>query len=517
MDPQETSALDANAEPASTGSPLDAGPRATTKAPGTAPGTAPGRTRALLLTLLLLLLLAAALYFTVRPGPPFPLAVLAGTLACWLLLAGAVCALRRARSVRISVVVIAGALLLGVAAISAPPSTSNDSARYAWDGIVQKAGVSPYAYVPLDDALTELRPRWLFVPGNGNANGGTRCSPDLFATAPVATHGEPSGQPLCTPINRPNVPTIYPPTAELYFLAVRLTVPDGIGYAAFQLAGLLVSLAVTVMLLLALPRLGLPRYLAAAWAWSPLVLIEGVNNAHVDLLGGALLLAAGLLLTAGRAGKPLRSGFVFGAAVATKLIPVIAAPALLFRRPVRFICAALATFALLYTPYLLTAGWGVIGYLPGYLKEEGYSDQVGIRFALAQFFSGGPWPMVLSAAALLLLALTVLRRTTAHNVWEQQTIMIGLTLLIVSPNYPWYALLLLPAVVLSRYWEYIGVMIALNIVYLLPGDPVFSGPVNRASLAAAAVAIAIGAWRRRRASYLACAGDEPGTAPQMAG
>ncbi|MCY0904411.1 glycosyltransferase family 87 protein [Arthrobacter sp. H14-L1] len=484
---------------------------------GTAAGTPPGWTRALLLTLLLLVLLAAALYSTVRPQPPFPLAVLAGTLLCWLLLAGAVCALRRARPARISTVVIAGALLLGVAAISSPPSTSNDSARYAWDGIVQKAGVSPYTHVPLDDALVGLRPGWLFAPGNGTADGGTRCSPDLFATAPVATRGEPSGQPLCTTINRPNVPTIYPPTAELYFLGVRLTVPDGVGYAAFQLAGLLVSLAVTLMLLLALPRLGLPRYLAAVWAWSPLVLIEGVNNAHVDLLGGALLLAAGLLLTAGKAGKPLRSGFMFGAAVATKLIPAMAAPALLFRRPVRFICAALATFALLYTPYLLTAGWGVIGYLPGYLKEEGYSDQVGIRFALAQFISGGPWPMLLSAAALLLLALTVLRKTTVHNIWEQQTLMIGLTLLIVSPNYPWYALLLLPAVVLSRYWEYIGVMVALNIVYLLPGDPVFSGRVNRASLAAAALAIAVGAWHRRRAFHLASAADGLRAASGMAG
>ncbi len=476
------------------------------------PGAAPGLA-------LLLLLMAAVLWWALRPDNPFSFAVLAGTLTSWLLLAGTVWALRRvcragARPGAVGAVVIAGSLLLGAAALSAPPGTSNDSARYAWDGIVQKSGVSPYAHVPLDESLSGLRPAWLFAPGTSDAHGNPQCAGDLFATAPVTTRGSPSGQPLCTSINRPNVPTIYPPTAELYFAGVRLVVADSVGYLAFQVAGLLVSLTVTVLLLLALPRLKLQAYLAAVWAWSPLVLIEGVNNAHVDLLGAALLLAAGLLLTAG---KPLRSGIMFGAAVATKLIPVIAAPALLFRHPVRFSCAAIATFALLYVPYVLTAGWSVTGYLPGYLKEEGYSDQVGIRFALAQFVSRGPFPMLLSAAALVLLAVTVLRRTTAGNVWEQQTVMIGLTLLIVSPNYPWYALMLLPFVILSRYWEYVGIMIALNVVYLLPGDPVFSGRINRFSLAAAAAAIAIGAWRRRRASYPASAGGELRTTPKMAG
>ncbi|MDQ6754222.1 MAG: DUF2029 domain-containing protein [Actinomycetota bacterium] len=453
---------------------------------------------ALLLTVLLLVM-AGVLWWSVKPDNAITVAALAGSLISWPLLAAAVRTVRSIRPARVGAVIVAGSLLLGLAALSAPPSTSNDSARYAWDGIVQKAGVSPYAHVPLDEALSGIRPPWLFAAGSTDTGGKPECPGDLFATAPVATRGFPSGTPLCTAINRPNVPTIYPPTAELYFAGVRLVVPDTFGYPAFQLAGLLISLVVTLMLLRALPRLGLPRYLAAAWAWSPLVLLEGVNNAHVDLLGGALLLASGLLLTAG---KPLRSGIMFGAAVATKLIPAIAAPALLFRRPVRFILSALGTFALLYLPYVLTAGWAVIGYLPGYLKEEGYSSHVGVRFALAQFVSGGPWPMVLSAAVLALVALRVLRTTTRENLWANQTVVIGLTLLIVSPNYPWYALMLLPFLVLSQRWEYTGVIIALNIIYLLPGDPLVSGRINRASLLAAAAAIAIGAWRRRRAAHL---------------
>jgi hypothetical protein len=299
------------------------------------------------------------------------------------------------------------------------------------------------------------------------------------------------------------VPTIYPPAAEIYFLAVRATVPDTAGYLPFQLAGLLISVAVALMLLRALARRGLPLHLAAVWGWSPFVQLEAVNNAHVDLLGGALVLAAGMLLAGGR---PLRSGAALGAAVATKLIPVIAAPALLWRRPARFTAAALGTFVLLYVPYLAVAGAGVLGFLPGYLKEEGYSQNGGIRFGLAQLVSAGPWPPLLSAAALALVALGVLRRTRAGNIWDQQTVMIGLALLIVSPNYPWYALMLLPFIVLGRRWEYVGVILALDVIYMVPSTAPYSEAINQGVLLAAAVAVAAGAWLRHRAELRAAAG-----------
>jgi hypothetical protein len=277
-----------------------------------------------------------------------------------------------------------------------------------------------------------------------------------------------------------------------------------VGYLPFQLAGLLISVAVGMMLLGALAKRGLPLHYAAVWGWSPFVQLEAVNNAHVDLLGAALMLAAGMLLTCGR---PMRSGMAFGAAVATKLIPVIAAPALLFRRPVRFTAAAVVTFILLYVPYLAAAGAGVLGFLPGYLKDEGYSQSGGVRFGLAQIISAGPWPPILSAAALGLVALGVLHHTRGHNVWEQQTTMIGLTLLIVSPNYPWYALMLLPFVVLSRRWEYIAVILALDFIYMVPSDGYVNGSLDRLGLLLAAAAIGAGAWLRRRSQLQRAAAD----------
>ncbi|MCB5273314.1 hypothetical protein BJG92_00833 [Arthrobacter sp. SO5] len=460
------------------------------------PAREPGNRAGTYMALAVLFLVGAAvLWWMVLPGNPFESAPIVGTCISWLVLLGALGVLRRFPQRHIGAVIVAGTVLLGAVAVSAPPRTSNDSARYAWDGIVQKAGVSPYAHVPVDETLAALRPGWLFAPGALDNNGRPACAKDLFGTESVAAFGYPSGAPLCTAINRPHVPTIYPPTAEIYFFGVRAAVPDGVGYLPFQLGGLLISVAVTLMLLRALGTRGLPLYLAAVWGWSPFVQLEAINNAHVDLLGGALILAAGMLLAGG---KPLRSGMAFGAAVATKLIPVIAAPALLFRRPARFIAAAVATFALLYVPYLAAAGTGVLGFLPGYLKEEGYSQSGGIRFGLAQLVAAGPWVPVVSAAALAVVTLTVLRRTTAANHWEQQAAMIGLTLLIVSPNYPWYALMLLPFVVLGQRWEYVGVILALDVIYMVPSVAPYSEPLNQGVLLLAAAAIAAGAWLRRR-------------------
>ena len=481
--------------------------------PSVPPAAAPGsRLGTLAAVTAPLIVLAGLLWWMVLPQNPFQSAPIVGTLLSWGAVAWAAVALRRVPPRRLAAILVAGTVLLGVVAVGAPPRTSNDSARYAWDGIVQKAGFSPYSYVPVDETIAGLRPDWLFAPGSLDEAGRPACAKDLFQTDSVPAVGYPSGSPLCTAINRPHVPTIYPPTAEIYFAAVRLPVPDSVGYLPFQLAGLLMSIGVTLLLLAALARRSLPPHIAAVWAWSPFVQLEAVNNAHVDLLGAALILVSGMLLTRG---KPLRSGLAFGAAVATKLIPVIAAPALLFRRPVRFIAAALASFVLLYVPYLAVAGAGVLGFLPGYLKEEGYSQSGGTRFGLAQLVSAGAWPPVLSAVALAVVAVWVLRRTHPDNVWEQQTVMIGLTLLIVSPNYPWYALMLLPFVVLSRRWEYIAVVLALDFIYMVPLKDPFSLPLHQTALVLAAGALVAGArWRRSRRQRLAAlAGLAAGPGP----
>jgi alpha-1,2-mannosyltransferase len=375
------------------------------------------------------------------------------TAALWVLFALALIALRRVPRRAAVALVLAGSFLIGGAALLGPPNTSTDSARYAWDGIVQNAGISPYEYVPADPALEHLRTEWLFPDTVLDADGEVACDgPRVMTTAEVGT-----GEVLCTTINRAKVPTIYPPTSELVFAGVRaITGPDA-QYLPMQVLGLLVSLTVTVLLLGTLRKTGRDPRWAAMWGWCPLVATEGVTNSHIDIVGALLLVVATILVSSGRRWT---GGLALGAAIATKLIPVIGAPALLGRRPWAVIAASIGAFLLLYVPYVLGSGIGVLGYLPGYLTEEGYSS--GTRFILLSLVAPGSGALVLAALLVAATGLLVWWKTDPANPWLGQLVMIGVTMLVVTPRYPWYALLLVPMIAATGRWEWLAVPLALT-------------------------------------------------------
>jgi len=406
--------------------------------------------------------------------------LLVGTVVLWLLFAVALVALRRVSGRAVVVLVLAGSVVLGGAAMAGPPNTSTDSARYAWDGIVQNAGISPYAYVPADERLDELRPDWLFpAPVAGEA--GADCVGERIETV-----DRDAGPPLCSALNRTTVPTIYPPAAEIYFAAVRAVVGAEAGYWPLQFTGLLLSVGVTGMLLVGMRRRGIDQRHAAIWAWCPLVATEGVTNSHIDLLGVAFMLAAVFWVSSA---KYVRGGILLGVAIGVKLIPAIAAPAMLARQGWKVIAAAVVTFALLYVPYVLATGIGVLGYLPGYLTEEGYED--GSRFALVSLIAPGGAAIVVAAILLAGLAVVTIWKTDPERPWLGQLVMIGGTLLVLSPRYPWYALLLLPFIALSGRWEWLAIPLALTLRLLVP-----SLMVSRVSLAVALVLIVVVSVRR---------------------
>jgi alpha-1,2-mannosyltransferase len=406
------------------------------------------------------------------------------TAALWLLFGCCVFALFRVRGRAAIVLVLCGAIAVGGAALAGPPNTSTDSARYSWDGIVQNAGISPYRYVPASDALDTLRPSWLFPRPAPTASGAPECAgPRLRALTPSPSHAL-----TCTAINRPKVPTIYPPAAEIFFAAVTFVTGHNAPYWPLQVTGLLLSLGITVLLIAAMRRRGMDPRWAALWAWSPFVTTEGITNSHVDMLATLFVVVASLAVARG---FRFRGGIALGAAIATKLIPVIAAPALLRRQPWKVILSAVVTFAILYVPYVLATGIGVLGYLPGYLSEEGYDS--GTRFTILTAIV--PDALTLPIAALLLSATAVLVwwKTNPASPWLGQLVMIGTTLLIVSPAYPWYALMLIPFIALTRRWEWFAVPAALTVRLLIPNHY-----VSLAALSFAALVVVVGAIQRLR-------------------
>lgn len=395
------------------------------------------------------LALTALIARTVHPGEP-GLTALEYLAAAWLVFAaGAV--LLRGVPVRWAVaLILIGGAAMQVAAATERPSGSDDLYRYVWDGQVQAAGIDPYEYVPSAPQLDFLRQpdlwpahrtAWCVAPGTADPD-----SPGLLT-------------PGCTFINRPTVHTIYPPVAEAYFLTVDVLAPSNSGYKAIQFAAGVLALAVTGAVMLLLRALKRDVRLAALWAWCPLVALEAGNNGHVDVLSSLLTVCAlgGLALartTRGTAGAAI----LLGLAIATKLTPLFAGPAVLRRRPVLVASAALSAFTVVYIPHVIAVGSKVIGFLPGYLQEQGYDN--GSGFTLLSILL--PARLTTPAALLILatVAFAVYRRADPDRPWSGALVMTGTALLVTTPPYPWYALLICALVAIDGRAEWLAVAAA---------------------------------------------------------
>ncbi|MFE2555023.1 glycosyltransferase 87 family protein [Streptomyces sp. NPDC059352] len=446
--------------------------------------------RPVLLTALPLAALATALVALFGSGAR-GVGFLAGYAGAWALFAVAVVVLRRVPARAVVPLVLAGAVAVTVTGLVAPPRTSTDVYRYAWDGRVQAAGVSPYDHAPADAALAELRDPWLFPDASGCAELRDASSlPGASAGTSTSAGG------ACTRINRPAVHTIYPPTAEGWFLLVHGLAPAEARHKVLQTGGAVLSLAVTGLLVVVLRRRGDPRR-AAWWAWCPAVPVEAVNNAHVDAL--AVLLSVAALVVVAR--RRVVGGVLLGLAIATKLLPVLLLPGALsgVRRPraaLAVLVPALATVAALYLPYIVLSEGSVLGYLGGYAEEEGYEDAgAGGRFALLRIVLPDTWALPAAVLGTAVVAVSVLLRGDPGRPWRGALSTTGTAFLLLTPGYSWYALLVVALVALDGRWEWLGVALAGAVAYL--AVPVAGGWVVTASYGPAAVAVCAGWWRRR--------------------
>ncbi|MFI9114066.1 glycosyltransferase 87 family protein [Streptomyces venezuelae] len=434
---------------------------------------------AVVLTSLLLLALTAGLAALLR-GDAGGGAFLGGYLGAWALFVAAVVTLRSAPARAVVPLVVAGAVAVAAVGLVAGPRTSTDSYRYAWDGRVQAAGISPYDHAPADPELRPLRDAWLFP-------GAAVCERGGAEFAPLGDGG-------CTRINRPAVHTVYPPVAEGWFLLVHVLSPADARHKGLQTGAALLALAVTGVLVAALRRRGDPRR-AALWAWCPAVPVEAVDNAHVDVLAVLFSVAALLVVTRHR----LAGGVLLGLAIASKLLPAVLLPGALsgVRRPraaLAVLAGAGATVGALYLPYVLLSRSSVLGYLGGYAQEEGYDDAgTGGRYVLLRLVLPDSWAPPVAALALAAVAVAVWWRGDPERPWRGALVTTGTAFLLLTPGYSWYALLLIALVALDGRGEWLGVAVAGAVAYLLGGDAATAAYAVAAALPAGA------AWVRWRA------------------
>jgi alpha-1,6-mannosyltransferase len=339
-------------------------------------------------------------------------AYIALTMVAALLTIAATRLAERSPPDRVLWLIFSVAILLRAYMLLFDPLLSSDIYRYIWDGRVQAAGINPYRYFPADPALASLR------------------------DAAIYPH-----------INRVDTAaTIYPPVAQLFFLIVTRL---GENVTTMRLAMLGCEAVTVVLIVLFLRRMEQPVTRVVAYLWHPLPIWEVANGGHVDALMAVLMLSG---LWVALTGKALRGAalIAFSALVKPYVAPVLAG----IWRPwdLKMPLIVIAVAALCYLPYL-SVGWGVFGYLTkGYLTEEGIRAGYELwllalwRLVLGEHQGDVAVYMVLAALTLLCAALALAFRSDRSIGASLSNInmLLLLTLLLVSPNYPWYFLLITP-------------------------------------------------------------------------
>lgn len=297
------------------------------------------------------------------------------------------------------------ALLWRLSLVPAAPLVSDDVYRYVWEGRVQLHGGNPY----------------------------------VFDERPAAEKWSGLRDQVWRGVNWKEYAAIYPP---LWQLAARAVV--GVHDSVWAMKLFLVACEALTWLLLAraLRRRGLPRERVLLAAWSPLALVEVAGSGHNEALGLLLLTAALLALDAGR---PLLGALAAAAAFQAKLVPGLIAAAWARRfRPLDLLGGA-ALAALLVVPYA-GAGPDLLVSLSAYAREWRFNET---GFALLALLPGGR-AVPGRVALVLLAALALLVAWRRVDAVRAGLVVVVAWLLLMPSVLPWYALWLLPFVVLAQ-------------------------------------------------------------------
>ena len=298
---------------------------------------------------------------------------------------------------RVVVVGLVLAALWHVPLLLASPGLDDDVHRYLWDGRVQRLGYNPYVLVPSDPALAGLH------------------------TTETRT------------LNNPDVPSPYPPGAQLFFRAVTSIHESTF---ALKVAFAICDLAIVFVLLDVLRCTRQGEHWVLAYAWHPLLSTEVAGSGHVDIVGVLLLLVSVAALV--RRWRAL-AAVAFGLAVAVKLLPVVLLPLYWKRVRVRDGVLAAVVVGLLYIPFL-DHGHIPFGSLGTYVQRFRFNDPV---FATLERVTT---PQAVAGFAVLIGFLTAIWMRRGYAEWSSDAFAwpMAASLLCAPVVYPWYMLWLLP-------------------------------------------------------------------------
>jgi hypothetical protein len=298
---------------------------------------------------------------------------------------------------------LGAALLWRAALVFSPPLLSDDIYRYVWEGRIQTRAGNPYAWPDRPEAE-----KWV---------------PLRDEVWRATTHRE--------------YTAVYPPFWQMASYLVVATSDSVTAMKAFLVG-------CEVLTLLALSRIlhtrGLPRERLLIMAWSPLALVEVAGSGHNDVLG---LLFTVLALLALDQGRPWRSALAATLGFQSKLLPGLIACAWARRYRPTHAAGALLLAAALVAPYRSAGYEGLFMSLGKYGQYWLFNETF---FTPLAALAGGHSKGVRAAALLVLLLALVLARLRVETV-AAATLVVAAFLLLAPNVLPWYALWLVPLLV----------------------------------------------------------------------
>jgi rSAM/selenodomain-associated transferase 1 len=366
--------------------------------------------------------------------------------------------------------IFAAALVMRLALVWQPPLLSDDLYRYLWDGRIEDAGFNPFAHAPADDALRSLR------------------------DSAIYPHID----------KKDYAVSIYPPVAQAIFAATAV-LSDSV--VAIKLAMVAFEAAAVAAILCLLDRMNKSRALVVGYLWHPAALWEIANNAHVD---AAMMCLVFVAFAAGVSkGRSYLAGALLALAALVKPTGALALPAIWRPFDVKLPAFVLGVVLLCYTPFL-SVGKGVFGFLGDYVREQEI-DTAGSFYLLKPLRGDAPAPAWMAAAYFALAAAVLIAlmlrasfrrdRVLETSLRDTAAIMIAF-LFFLSPDFPWYFLVLLPFVPLIGSWSAFAMTSAGFLLYGFTYDPYSLPFFTRASLfnglviAAIAADLMLAAWRK---------------------
>ncbi|HVO73006.1 MAG TPA: hypothetical protein VMT35_03220 [Ignavibacteriaceae bacterium] len=183
-------------------------------------------------------------------------------------------------------------LLVRTAVIFIPPAGSDDYTRYVWDGKVLANGINPYQYAPSDSALNHLH----------------------------------SGK-LPALVKFPEVKTVYPPAAEIFFYFAYLI--GGESFYGMKVLLMIFELLSFFVIIKLIKGFNLPDKNILYYALCPLPIFHLFIDAHVDGLGASLLL---LFILFYFNKNYLLSSLFLGLSICVKPVGLIVLPIIFFHQ-----------------------------------------------------------------------------------------------------------------------------------------------------------------------------------------